>query len=280
MPRAIWKGAISFGMVIIPVSVASVVDEKDVRFSLLHKTCLTRPKQQRWCEVDEEVVPYEDLVRAYEWAPDEWIVMDDTDFEKVQVESSRRIDIQEFVPLEQIDPVFFDNSYFLYPDKVGAKAYQLLRRALEEDQRVGIAKVTMRQREYLCAVRLYQDALMLNTLFYADEVRAVESEALDADKNAVSDAEVEMAKTLIGMMATDYDPTKYGDQYREGLLEIIDTKREGKVIELKPAKPSAGPAIDLTAALRASLEAQRKTTTVTLEPEADTAPKRARKKAS
>lgn len=280
MPRAIWKGAISFGMVIIPVSVASVVDEKDVRFSLLHKKCLTRPKQQRWCEVDEEVVAYDDLVRGYEWAPDEWIVMDEGDFEKVQVESSRRIDIQEFVPLEQIDPVFFDNSYFLYPDKVGAKAYQLLRRALDSDKRVGIAKVTMRQREYLCAVRLYQEALLLNTLHYGDEIRAVEQEALDAEKNAVSDAEVEMAKTLIGMMTGEFDATKYQDAYREGLLDIIERKRDGKVVELKAPQATSRPAIDLTAALRASLDAQRKTTTVQLEPEAEAAPKRARKKAS
>lgn len=279
MPRAIWKGAISFGMVTIPVSVSTVVDEQDVRFTMLHRTCMTRPKQQRWCEVDQEVVAYEDLVRAYEWAPGEYVPMDEGDFEKVQVQSNRRIDIERFVPLEQIDPVYFDNSYFLYPDKIGAKAYELLRLALEGDQRVAIAKVTMRQREYLCAIRLYGDALLLNTLFYHDEIRAVEEEALPDE--ALSEQEVEMAKMLINVMSGDFEPEQYQDNYRLGLLEIIETKKDGRIVELKPALPAAPVATDLLASLRASLEGLKQTQTVDVGGgEAETAPARRRKKAS
>jgi DNA end-binding protein Ku len=277
MARAIWKGAISFGLVTIPVRLATAVQDKDVSFHLLHKTCGTRLKQLRWCPEHDTAVEWSEVVRGFEWAPGEYVIMDDDDFEKVAVESTRTIEIAEFVPLDQIDPIFFERSYFLEPEDVGRKPFVLLRQALEDDQRVGIARLTMRQREYLCAVRLYENTLLLNTLRYADEIRAAE-DAPTMEDVKVTDKEVAMAKTLIDVLSADFEPDKYEDRYRTGLLEIIEEKREGREIEAPAVKPTKPVAEDLMAALRASVEAVRKGAAVEdAEEEEEAAPKRRRK---
>jgi DNA end-binding protein Ku len=279
MARAIWKGAISFGLVTIPVRLGTALQDKDVSFHLLHKSCGTRLKQLRWCPEHEEPVEWADVVRGFEWAPGEYVIMDDEDFEKVSVESTRTIEISEFVPLDQIDPIYFERSYFLEPEDVGKKPFVLLRQALEDDKRVGIARLTMRQREYLCAIRLYENTLLLNTLHYADEIRAAEDAPTMKDVK-VTDKEVAMAKTLIDVLSGDFEPDKYEDRYRSGLLEIIEDKREGKEVVAPKAKPTKPVAEDLMAALRASVEAVRKggkAADEEAEEEEEAAPKRKRK---
>jgi DNA end-binding protein Ku len=256
-PRPIWKGVIAFGMVSIPVRLSKATEEHDLRFHLLHKPDHARLKQLRVCTEDGETVTLDETVRAFEPAPGEYVVMDPEDFEKVQVESARTIDIDEFVPLESIDPIYFESSYFLEPESTGKKPFVLLRQALIEGQRVGIAHLTMAQKEYLCAVRVYRSTLMLETLRYADEVRSA-SEEISADEVKITDKEVQLAASLVEALSGEFDPEKYHDRYRDALLEVITKKQEGQQFEPKILPTSRGAATDLMAALRESVEAVRK----------------------
>jgi DNA end-binding protein Ku len=256
-PRPIWKGVIAFGMVSIPVRLSKATEEHDLRFHLLHKTDNARLKQLRVCTEDGETVTLDQTVRAFEPSPGEYVVMDPEDFEKVQVESARTIDIDEFVPLESIDPIYFENSYFLEPEATGKKPFVLLRQALTEGKRVGIAHLTMSQKEYLCAVRVYRSTLMLETLRYADEVRSA-SEEISADEVKISDKEVQLAASLVEALSGEFEPEKYHDRYRDALLDAITKKQEGQQFEPKKLPTSRAAATDLMAALRESVEAVRK----------------------
>lgn len=256
-PRPIWKGVIAFGMVSIPVRLSKATEEHDLRFHLLHKPDHARLKQLRVCTEDGEQVTLDDTVRAFEPSPGEYVVMDPEDFEKVQVESARTIEINEFVPLESIDPIYFENSYFLEPETTGKKPFVLLRQALQDGKRVGIANLTMSQKEYLCAVRVYRSTLMLETLRYADEVRTA-SEEISADEVKISDKEIQLAMSLVDALSADFEPDKYHDRYRDALLEVITKKQEGQQFEPKRLPTSRAAATDLMAALRDSVEAVRK----------------------
>ena len=256
-PRPIWKGVIAFGMVSIPVRLSKATEEHDLRFHLLHKPDHARLKQLRVCTEDGEQVALDDTVRAFEPSPGEYVVMDPEDFEKVQVESARTIEINEFVPLESIDPIYFENSYFLEPETTGKKPFVLLRQALQDGKRVGIANLTMSQKEYLCAVRVYRSTLMLETLRYADEVRTA-SEEISADEVKISDKEIQLAMSLVDALSGDFEPEKYHDHYRDALLDAITKKQEGQEFEPKRLPTSRAAATDLMAALRDSVEAVRK----------------------
>ncbi len=255
-PRSMWKGAISFGLVTIPVSVYPATEEKSLRFNQLHDQDMGRIRYKRVCEIDGEEVPYEHIVKGYEIEKDRYVVLEEEDFDAVPVESSRTIDIQQFVSLEEIDPILYKKSYYLVPDETGAKAYALLRRALEEEGKVGIAKVSFRDKEHLAALRFNDGAFVLETMFWPDEIRPAEFETVHED-GKIREQEIEMAKALIESLSEPWNPEAYRDEYRDALLEIVEKKAAGEQIE---AAPEAAPArvVDLMEALKASVEAVKR----------------------
>jgi DNA end-binding protein Ku len=258
MPRPLWKGAISFGMVSIPIKLYTATEDKDVHFNMLHKTDMRRVRQKLFCEEEDiEVDRKNDVVRGYEITPGQYVIMEDEDFEKVNVPSTHTIDIKSFVDLEDIDPILYQKTYYLEPEDVGQKPFALLMAALRETKRVAIAKVTLRQKEQLCSLRLYEDTIALETMFYADEVRSTRDLSVPGEKVEVTKRDLDMARSLVDMLSDDdFELDTYKDEYREGLLEIISKKAEGQTIEA-PA-PQVAKITDLTEALRASVEEMRK----------------------
>jgi DNA end-binding protein Ku len=255
MPRAIWKGAVSFGMVSIPIKLYTATEEKDVSFNLLHKKDGARIKQQRYCPEDDAVVEWNDVVRGYEIGPDQYVVMEPEDFEKVPVDTTHAIEITDFVPAAQIDPIYYQKTYYLEPDKIGAKPFALLREVLKDSSLVALAKVTLRQKEQLCTLRVFENTIALETMLYADEIRSAQD--LDVpEETAIGEKELAMAKSLVDMLTGDFEPEKYHDNYREALLELIERKAEGQ--EIKRPAPVAGKVTDLMEALRASVEAAKR----------------------
>jgi DNA end-binding protein Ku len=255
MPRSIWKGAVSFGMVSIPIKLYTATDEKDVSFHLLHKKDGVRIKQQRYCPEDDAVIDWGDVARGYEIAPDQYVIMEPEDFDKVPVDTTHTIEITDFVPLSQIDPIYYQKTYYLEPEKVGTKPFALLREVLKDSELVAIAKVTLRQKEQLCTLRVYENAIALETMFYADEIRTVQDLDIPGEMD-ISDRELKMARSLVEMLTTEFEPEKYTDNYREALLELIERKAEGQ--EIKRPAPAAGKITDLMEALRASVEAAKR----------------------
>ena len=273
MPRAMWKGAISFGLVTIPVSVYPATEEKTLRFNQLHDEDGGRIRMKRVCSVDGEEVGYDHIVKGYEYEKDRYVILTDEDFEKVPVESSRQIDIQQFVDLEEIDPMLYKKSYFLVPEETGAKAYALLREAMNRAGKVGIAKVSFRDKEHLAALRFSEEAFVLETMFWPDEIREADFGGIDVDQK-IRDNELDMAQTLIDNLTADWDPAQYTDDYREGLLNIVEAKVNGEEIEIVEPEPAAK-VVDLMEALKASVAAAKQSSK---EPEAKPAKKSTAKK--
>jgi DNA end-binding protein Ku len=251
-----WKGAISFGLVTIPVSVYPATEEKTLRFNQLHDEDGGRIRMKRTCSVDGEEVGYEHIVKGYEYEKDRYVILTDEDFDAVPVESSRAIDIQQFVELDEIDPMYYKKSYFLVPEETGARAYALLREALNRAGKVGIAKVSFRDKEHLAALRFRDDAFVLETMYWPDELREADFGGVDVNAN-VRDNELEMARTLIDNLTADWDPTQFKDEYREALLRIVEAKINGEEIEVVEAEPAAK-VVDLMEALKASVAAAKK----------------------
>jgi DNA end-binding protein Ku len=255
MPRAMWKGAISFGLVTIPVSVYPATEEKTLRFNQLHEKDLGRIRYKRSCEKDGEEVPFDEIVKGYEYEKDRYVTLDDKDFDAVPVASSRAIDIHQFVDLEEIDPIMYKKTYYLVPEETGAKAYSLLREAMADESKVGIAKVSFRDKEHLAALRFVDDAFVLETMFWPDEIRAVDFGGVDVDQK-VRPQELQMAKQLIENLTGEWNPEAYHDEYREALLEIIEKKIAGEEIEVvQPEAPAK--VVDLMEALKASVSAAK-----------------------
>jgi DNA end-binding protein Ku len=256
MPRPLWKGAISFGMVSIPIKLYTATEEKDVRFNMLHEKDHSRIRQKTFCAEEDVEVSRDEIVKGYEVGPGQYVVMEDEDFDKVPVVTTRTIEITDFVSLEEIDPILYQKTYFLEPEPVGMKPFALLMKALEDTERIAIAKVTMRQKEQLCCLRLYQGTLALETMFYADEIRSPSDLTVPGEDIEVSDRELTMAKSLVDMLTGEFDFTQYKDNYREALLDVIRAKSEGQVIEMEAPEPAK--VTDLMDALRASVEAAKK----------------------
>jgi DNA end-binding protein Ku len=254
MPRSIWSGVISFGVVSIPVKLYPATQTKDVSFNLLHKTCGTRLKQLRWCPYHEASVEWEEVARGYEYNKDQYIVLTDEDFEKLPLPSKRVIELSAFVHSDEIDPVYYEKSYYLEPAQEAVKPFALLLRVLEEKRLVGIAKIAIRSKEHLCALRPRDSNLMLETLFYSDEIRVERAELGDIK---VTDREMEMAATLVEVLTEPFKPEEYQDEYRVAVMQLIEAKREGREIVEAPVPVGAG-VIDLMSALRDSVEAARK----------------------
>ena len=261
MPRAIWSGAISFGLVNIPVKLYSAVSRKTVRFHQLDSADNQRIQQKRVNPRTGEEVPYESLVKGYEIGPDRFVVVTPEELESLEPEKTRTIDIEDFVDLEQIDPIFYDHPYYLVPDTGATKAYRLLLDAMQESGKVAIARVVLRSKEHLVAIRPRDDVLAMETMLFADEVIPPDDldEATDG-KAKTSKKELQMAQQLIDSLAGDFEPEKYRDEYRDRVLELIERKAEGEeiVIEAPPEEPKKVP--DLMAALEQSIASAKRQT--------------------
>ena len=255
--RAIWKGAVSFGLVSISVKLFSATEEKTIRFHQVHRTDGGRIRYQRVCSVCGEQVGYDDIAKGYDIGGGEIVVLTDDDFAELPLSTSRAIDVLEFVPAEQIDPILFNKAYYLEPEGTATKPYVLLRDALSDSKRVAIVKIALRQREQLATLRVREGVLVLNTMLWPDEVRLPEFEFLDEPVEA-RPPELAMAASLIDSMTGDFDAGNYTDDYREALQEVIDAKVAGREVTA-PAAPEEEPAqaVDLMAALRASVERAR-----------------------
>jgi DNA end-binding protein Ku len=255
--RSIWKGAISFGLVSIPVKLYSATEERSVSFHQVHREDGGRVKYKRVCSIDGEEVAYSDIAKGYELPSGEVVVLTDEDFDDLPLSTSRSIDVLQFVPLEQVDPMYFAKSYYLEPDGAGTKPYVLLRQALEDSGRVALVKLALRQRESLAALRVRDGVFVLEMMLWPDEIRSPEFGFLDEDVE-VRPQELSMASSLIETLSGDFAPTEYADDYREALEKLIEAKVEGREV----VAPSTGsgddaPVVDLMAALRASVAAAR-----------------------
>ncbi len=253
MPRAIWKGVISFGMVSIPIRLFPATESKDIGFRQLRRDTNTRVRMLRWDPVEEQEVPYDEIVKGYEYAKDRYVVLDDEDLEKLPLPTKHTIELTAFVEEAEIDPVHYEKSYYLAPEDAGIKPYSLLIRAMQAKGLIAIAKVAIRTKERLCALRARGDQLILETLYYPDEIRDPGETPAVED---VSEQEMEMARALIEMLEEPFDPEQYKDQYREALMTIIEAKLEGQEVAT-PEAAAPQPAVDLMAALRASVEAAK-----------------------
>jgi DNA end-binding protein Ku len=255
--RAIWKGAISFGLVTIPVKLYSATEEKDVTFHQVRRSDGSRIKYKRVAAADGEEVQYGDIAKGYELANGETVVLTDEDFKDLPLTTSRAIDVLQFVPLEEVDPIYFQKSYYLEPEKAGAKPYVLLREALERSGKVAVVKVALRNRESLATLRVREGVFVLETMLWPDEVRTPDFAFLDEDVD-VREQELTMAGSLIETLTGEFDPTQYTDRYREALQAVIDAKVEGReVVQPEGGQPTAGTVVDLMAALRASVDAAK-----------------------
>jgi DNA end-binding protein Ku len=256
MARAIWKGSISFGLVNIPIALYPATRREEFKFRLLRKSDLSPVNYKRVAEKDGKEVPWNQIVKGYEYEKGKYVILKDEDFQRVDLEATQTVDIQDFVEQEEIDPIFFYKPYYLEPQKGGDKAYALLRDALKDSGKVGIAKVVIKTREYLAGVKPEDGVLVLELMHFADEL-ADPSNLHVPKKTEVGKRELNMAKSLIDGMSSKWNPEKYKDDYREALMEVIEEKVEagGKEIEEKPKKaPKPTKVIDLVSVLQKSLE--------------------------
>lgn len=254
MPRAFWKGVISFGLVAIPVKMSMATETRSVSFHLLHKKCLTRPKQVLHCETDKEYFSLKETVHGYEISKDQYVVMDESDFKKVPVKTSHSIDILGFVEAKGIDPIYYHSAHYVEPEALGNKPFQLLLKALEKTGRVGIAKVAFQRREHLCSLRPLEDILVLHTLYFQDEI--VKREESAHSKLKLTEAELEMATSLVETMAKPFKAADYKDDYEMALKQIIEAKVKG--LEITEPEELKIEVTDLMAALRDSIKAAKK----------------------
>jgi DNA end-binding protein Ku len=256
MARAIWKGSISFGLVNIPIGLYSATRREDLKFRLLRKDDLSPVNYKRVAEKDGKEVPWNQIVKGYEYEKGKYVVLKEEDFQRVDLEATQTVDIQDFVDQEEIDPMFFYKPYYLEPQKGGDKAYALLRDALKDSGKVGIAKVVIKTRQYLAGVKPQDGAMVLELMHFADELADPEKLHLPK-KTEIGKREMNMAKSLVDSMSSKWNPEKYKDDYREALMEVIEEKVEagGKEIEEKPKKaPKPTKVIDLVSVLQKSLE--------------------------
>jgi DNA end-binding protein Ku len=254
--RSMWKGAISFGLVMIPVKLYAATEQKDIAFRQVHREDGGRIRFRRVCSLDGAEVPYEDVAKGFELPGGEMVVLTDDDLADLPLASSKSIEVMHFTPADQLDPILFNRSYYVEPEAAGVRAYALLRDALERSGRVAIAQVALRQRESLATLRTRDGVLVLETLLWPDEVRGADFGFLDEDIE-VRTQELRMATSLIDSMTVDFDPGEYHDRYREALQELVTAKTEGRDV-IQPGEPAAPAAsTSLADALRASLAAAR-----------------------
>jgi DNA end-binding protein Ku len=254
--RAIWKGALTFGMVSIPIRLYSATEDRDVSFHQLHENDAGRVRYRRVCEECGEDVAYADLAKGYELPSGETVMLTDEDFASLPLPTTKTVELVAFVPADQVDPLALAKGYYLEPEAAGRKPYELLRAALDRSSRVGLAKIAVRNKESLAVLRPRGELLALQTMVWPDEVRKAQFDVLDREVS-VSEVELAMADTLIEAMASDFAPEQYHDGYREALLSVIEAKTAGATIPPKPAPQATAPPTDLLTALAASVEAAK-----------------------
>jgi DNA end-binding protein Ku len=254
-PRAIWSGSISFGLVSVPVRMYAAVAEHTLHFHFIHEQDGSRIGYEKVCKAEAKPVPDDEIVRAFEYRKGELVYMQPEDFEAAKAEGGRVIEIKDFVPYEQIDPIFFRHTYVLGPDSGGEKVYALLRRAMEDSGLAAIAKFVMRDRQNLACLRVRDRLITLEQMYFADEIRDLEE--LRPTDGKVDKRELDMAAQLVDAFTGDFEPEKYRDTYRDALCEIIEAKRKGEEVVLEEPEPEEEPA-DLFAALQASIRAAKR----------------------
>ncbi|HEY2549351.1 MAG TPA: Ku protein [Streptosporangiaceae bacterium] len=254
--RSMWKGAISFGLVTIPVKLYAATEQKDIAFRQVHREDGGRIRFRRVCSIDGDEVPYEDIAKGYELPSGEMVVLTEEDFADLPLPTTRSIEVLHFTPAEQLDPILFNRSYYVEPDGTGTRAYVLMRDALERSEKVAVAQVALRQRETLATLRVRDGLLVLETLLWPDEIRDASFGFLDEDIE-VRAQELQMATSLIDSMTVDFDPDEFHDHYREALQEVVEAKVEGREVVQPEAVEEAAEPTSLADALRASLAAAR-----------------------
>ena len=278
MPRSMWKGVVSFGMVSIPIRLYNATESSaKVSFRQLCPEHHSPISYKRWCAEGDHEVSYSEIQRGYEVGKDRYVIIDDRDLDNLPLPTAHSIDIEEFVPTDEVEPgLYFNNAYYIEPEELGKKPYQLLRRALEATGRMALAKIALRDREHLAALHPNGAGLLMNTLHWPDEIRSTEGlKGLDGDVK-INPKELEMAKALIESLADSFDPSRYKDEYREAVMKVVQAKIEGELIEA-PAAPQPAKVMDLMEALRASVAAAKKSRAAREKPAAET---RRRRKAS
>ena len=280
MSRALWKGAITFGLISIPVRLHSSIEEKRPKFHLLHEEDQGRIKYQRLCTKCGKEVSWDDLVRGYEVSKDQYVYFTDDELQALGVDSVSAIDVVSFVPLEQIDPIYYNKTYYVAPEPSGLKAYKLLAEALEAEGQVGVAKVAFREKEHLATIRLKDGMFVLETMYWPDEIRTPAFEELDK-KVDVRDNELKMARQLVQQLSDDFHPEQFTDEYRAAVEQLVEQKIEGQEIAVAPP-PEEEPAkvVDLMEALKASVAEARKRKEASTEKEKKPAKKTTRRRAS
>jgi DNA end-binding protein Ku len=257
MARAIWSGALTFGLVNVPVKLFTAVQQKEVRFHMLHAKDGGRIRMKRFCSVEEKEVPYEEIVKGFEVSKDRYVTLEPQELDALDPKATRTIEIRDFVDLAEIDPIYYEATYYLVPEPTAAKAYRLLADAMRRSGKVGIASFVLRTREALCCVRPIEDALAISTMNRADEVVPVSS--LDVPRgSAPSERELHMAEQLVGSLSAPFQPERYPDEHRERVLALVEKKAAGETLEAPAEEPAPAQVVSLADALSASLAAARK----------------------
>ena len=257
--HTMWKGSISFGLVNIPIKMFSATEDKDVKLRTLHKECHTPIKYEKVCPNCEKEVQNEDLVKGYEYVKGKFVILEDDELEQLKKEhEDKNVKIIDFVKLDDIDPIYFNRSYFLGPGENGSKAYSLLREALQTSGKIGVAEITIRSKQQLAVVRVYKDCLVMETIHYPDEVRNVKDVPSVPEKTDVNEQELKTAIMLIDQLTTEFDPEKYEDDYREAILKLIESKITNEQGTTTPKEGEKNNVVDLMSALQASIERTKK----------------------
>jgi len=265
MPRAIWAGAISFGMVAIPVKLYPATQSKTVAFNSLHESCNSRIRHKKYCEHHEQLVPDSEIVKAYEYSKDQYVIIEPEDFTTLPVTSTHTIGIAQFVDLDEIDPVYFDKTYYLEPEELGQKPYMLLREALKNSGKVAIARVSIRQKEHLACLRIYGDGVLMETMYFPDEIRDDGELNIPESADALSEQEVAMAQMLIDQLSGTFDPANTTDEFRQAVMAMIEAKLSSSVpVSATAAAPAPSTVVDLMAAIRESIELAKQGETPTI----------------
>ncbi|UII54417.1 Ku protein [Cytobacillus spongiae] len=272
--HTIWKGSIRFGLVNIPIKLHAATEDKDVKLRNLHKECHSPIKYEKVCPVCDVEIQTGDMVKAYEYTKGKFVVLDEEDLEQLKKENEEKaVEIIDFVKMNEIDPIYFNRSYFMSPNESGGKAYSLLRKALKDSEKVGLAKIIIRAKEHLAVVRVYENTLLMETIHYPDEVRSAGDVPNVPAEDTITDKELETATLLIDQLTTEFEPEKFNDDYRTALLELIESKRTGEEVVAPVGKEPASNVTDLMAALQASIDRTKPKT----ETQATTKKKRATK---
>ncbi|MEI6100255.1 MAG: Ku protein [Eubacteriales bacterium] len=260
--QTVWKGAISFGLLNVPVKMGAATHRENISFRQLHKNCNTPINQKRFCSKCNREVAFEEIIRGYEYEPGRFVLISDEELNGLPIKSAKYIDIVDFIQIEEIDPIYYDKTYYLWPEKGGEKPYLILRDAMQQTGKAAVAKVAMREREHLCIVRLSGDALCISMMFFADEIRSTQELGIGEleQKVQVRPEEMEMAVKLVDNLTDSFKPEKYHDEYRDELMQLIRAKVEGEEFVQAdiPAPEFAGNVIDLMERLRQSVEATKK----------------------